>query len=207
LIEELSSPSSSQPDFSTGTDFASDASYSSPPLPVFFTSFPSNLSSSDLSYLHSHDAFTLPSTAIQLELLKAYSDFVYSQMPILDLEELLLMVKHMDNKPDEQRTNSGAFENSDKKQISFLLFQAVLYAGLGYLSTKALREAGFQSRSSAHKIFFNRVAVSKNPVGYVSFLLRTLYLTSLAASLLFQHLRRPTICDSVTASYDPLLLY
>ncbi|OBT88447.1 hypothetical protein VE02_03253 [Pseudogymnoascus sp. 03VT05] len=96
---------------------------------------------------------------MQLELIKAYANFVYSQMPILDLEELLLMVKHMDDKPDEQRTDSGTFENSGKKQISFLLFQAVLYAGLGYLSTKALREAGFQSRSSAQTIFFNRVTL------------------------------------------------
>lgn len=106
---------------------------------------------------------------MQLELLKAYADFVHSQMPILDLEELLLMVKHMDDQPDEQRSDSGGFETSSKKQISFLLFQAVMYAGLGYLSTKALREAGFQSRSPAQTIFFNRVTVSKNPVDYVSF--------------------------------------
>ncbi|OBT91771.1 hypothetical protein VE01_09322 [Pseudogymnoascus verrucosus] len=96
---------------------------------------------------------------MQLELLKAYADFVYNQMPVLDLEELLLMVKYMDDKLDEQRIDSFAFENSGKKQISFLLFQAVLYAGLGYLSTKALTEAGFQSRSSAQKIFFNRVSL------------------------------------------------
>ena len=74
---------------------------------------------------------------MQSELLKAYADFVHSQMPILDLEELLLMTKHMDDQPDKQRTDSGVLENSSRKQISFLLFQAVMYAGLGYLSTKA----------------------------------------------------------------------
>ncbi|OBT39687.1 hypothetical protein VE00_09975 [Pseudogymnoascus sp. WSF 3629] len=159
LIEELSSPTSIHSDFFTRTDFASDSGYLSPPLPGAFTAFPCNLSSSDLSYLHSHDTFTLPNAAMQSELLKAYADFVHSQMPILDLEELLLTVKHMDDQPDEQRTDSGGFENSSRKQISFLLFQAVMYAGLGYLSTKALREAGFQSRSSAQTIFFNRVTL------------------------------------------------
>ncbi|OBT61984.1 hypothetical protein VE03_08662 [Pseudogymnoascus sp. 23342-1-I1] len=96
---------------------------------------------------------------MQSELLKSYADFVHSRMPILDLEEYLLMVNYMDDKPDEQRTDSGEFKNSGRKQISFLLFQAVLYAGLGYLSAKALREAGFQSRSSAQTIFFNRVTL------------------------------------------------
>lgn len=168
MIEELSSPPSIHSDFFT-TDFALDSGHSNPHLPRAFTAFPSNLSFSDISYLHSHDAFTLPSAAMQSELLKAYADFVHSQMPILDLEELLLLIKHMDDRPVEQRTDSDGFENSSRKQISFLLFQAVMYAGLGYLSTKALREAGFRSRSSAQTIFFNRVTVSKNSVNYILF--------------------------------------
>ncbi|KFY96780.1 hypothetical protein V498_02478 [Pseudogymnoascus sp. VKM F-4517 (FW-2822)] len=156
-VDELSPPSSIQSDFFTVTDLTSDTGYLSPPVSAVFTAFPSNLSSSDLSYLHSHDAFTLPSAAMQSELLKAYADFVHSQMAIIDLEEFLLVVNYMNEKPDKQRTDSGGFQTSGRKQISFLLFQAVLYAGLGYLSTKSLKEAGFQSYSSAQTILFNRV--------------------------------------------------
>lgn len=101
---------------------------------------------------------------MQSDLLKAYADFVHSQMPILDLEELLLIVKYMDDKADQQRIDRGALENSSRKPISFLLYQAVLYAGLGYLSAKALKEAGFRNHSAAQTIFFNRVTVSKDPL-------------------------------------------
>ncbi|KAL5348641.1 hypothetical protein ACLOAV_006058 [Pseudogymnoascus australis] len=56
---------------------------------------------------------------MQSELLKAYADFVHSQMPIIDLEEFLLVVNYMNEKPNKQRTDSGGFQTSGGKQISF----------------------------------------------------------------------------------------
>jgi hypothetical protein len=65
-----------------------------PVLPRVFIPFPRHLQVPDLSYLHSRDALTLPKEGLQIELLKAYIEFVHGSMPLLDLEEFLSAVKY-----------------------------------------------------------------------------------------------------------------
>ncbi|KAF4610381.1 hypothetical protein G7Y89_g15738 [Cudoniella acicularis] len=128
-----------------------------PVLPRVFTPFPRHLDGSDLLYLHSRDALTLPKETLQIELLKAYIEFVNGMMPILDLEEFLSAVKYGYEGLSDQKGKGIERENAGRKQISFLLFQAVMFAGIEYVSMKVLKEAGYSSRESAKRVFFGRV--------------------------------------------------
>jgi hypothetical protein len=128
-------------------------------LPRVFMPFPRHLNATDLSYLHSRDALTLPSESLQIEILKAYVEYVNGSMPLLDLEEFLSSVKYGCEGLDGQKGRGIERENAGEKHISFLLFQAVMFAGVGYVSLKQLREAGYKSRESAKRAFFSRVRV------------------------------------------------
>ena len=122
------------------------------PLSEIFTPFPAHLGASALAYLKSHDALTLPSEKLQVELLKAYIEFVHGTLPVLDLEDFLTIAK-FGNQRNPSRKRSPAC------QVNFLLFQAVMFAAVGYVSSRVLKEAGFESQQSAKMTFFNRVKV------------------------------------------------
>ncbi|TVY13909.1 Cutinase transcription factor 1 beta, partial [Lachnellula arida] len=117
-----------------------------PILPEIFATYPSYLDDTDLSYLHRRGAFCIPSESLQLSLLRAYIEFVHPSMPILDLEDFLLLVKY-----GEQSHNTGR-----KQQLSFLLFQAVMFAGAEFASLRDLISAGFESREAARNVLFGR---------------------------------------------------
>ena len=131
-----------------------------PVLPRVFTPFPRHLEVPDLSYLHSRDALTLPKEELQIELLKAYIEFVHRSMPLLDLEEFLSAVKYGYEGLEGEEGVGVERENANRKQISFLLFQAVMFAGVEYVPLKSLKEAGYKSREDAQRAFFSRVRVS-----------------------------------------------
>jgi hypothetical protein len=132
-------------------------------LPRVFTSFPRHLTTADISYLQARDALTIPSEPLQIALLKADVEFVNPTMPLLDLEEFLSAVKYGTAGP-----GSIARENAGKKQISLLLFQAVMFAGAGFVSLKILREEGFQTRETAKGVLFSRARVS-SPAFFIIF--------------------------------------
>jgi len=131
-----------------------------PILPKVFMPFPRHLETSDLTYLHSRDALTLPNEDIQVQLLESYIQFVHSSMPLLDLEEFLSAVKYGYQGLDDQNGIGIECEKANKKQIDFLLFQAVMFAGVEYVPMKALRAAGYGNREDAQRVFFSRVRVS-----------------------------------------------
>jgi hypothetical protein len=130
-----------------------------PTPPRVFTPFPRHLGSADLAYLHSRDALTLPCESLQIALLKSYIEFVHPSLPILDLEEFLSAVKYGYSVQDGQRGRGVERENAAKKQIPFLLFQAVMFAGVGYVGMDILRSAGYHNRETAQRVFFSRVRV------------------------------------------------
>lgn len=166
-------------------------------LPRVFTSFPRHIGAADLAYLQSRDALTLPSEALQLELLKAYIEFVHCSMPILDLEDFLSAVKYGSISQDGQRGRGIERENALKKQIPFLLFQAVMFAGVGFVSMSALRDAGYHSRETARRMFFSRVRVRSQLSKSSQFLL-----THTKAMLRLRHLHRPTINNPSPPPHD-----
>jgi hypothetical protein len=96
---------------------------------------------------------------MQIELLKAYIEFVHGSMPLLDLEQFLSAVKYGCEGLDGQKGKRIEREIAERKEISFLLFQAVMFAAVGFVSMRVLREAGYSSRESAKRIFFSRVRV------------------------------------------------
>lgn len=124
-----------------------------PVLPKIFAPFPKSLDSADLMYLHTRDALTLPSETLQIALLKSYVDHVHWNMPILDLEDFLCTVKY------GCEGSSTGKSSDDQNQITFLLFQAVMFAGVEYVGMKALREAGWHKREEARRALFGRVKV------------------------------------------------
>jgi len=126
-------------------------------LPRVFMPFPRHLAPADISYLHSRDALNLPSESLQVELLKAYVEYVHPTMPLLDLEEFLSSVKYGYESFDGQRGRGIERENALKKQISLLLFQAVMFASVSYVPLRWLKDAGYQTREAAKRIFFSRV--------------------------------------------------
>ena len=126
-------------------------------LPRAFAPFPRNLDAVSLTYLDHRDALTLPSEAFQITVLKAYIEFVHPIMPILDLEEFLYVVKYgpssFQDGPDD------GLQSVEREWISLLLFQAVMCAGIAFISTKILSEEGYLTHKQAQTAFFSRARV------------------------------------------------
>ncbi|KAL5329674.1 hypothetical protein ACEPPN_003189 [Leptodophora sp. 'Broadleaf-Isolate-01'] len=121
-----------------------------------FEKFPPHLEAADLAYLHSHDALNIPTECFQIALLGGFVDFVYPRMPILDLEEFLSIVKNSNGVVGRGGRANGLASFSTKK-LSLLLFQAILFTGVEFVSTKTLSEEGFETREVAREALFNRV--------------------------------------------------
>ena len=138
------------------TNFQPPSTHPGSSLSDLFIPFPTHLGARELAYLESHDALSVPSEELQVQLLQAYIEFVHGAMPVLDLEHFLSVVKYGSLSSSAQNTQDTPASN----RISFLLFQAVMFAASGYVSTRVLIEAGYTSRESAKRIFFNRVKVS-----------------------------------------------
>ncbi|OJD16056.1 hypothetical protein AJ78_03729 [Emergomyces pasteurianus Ep9510] len=110
-------------------------------LPRFIKQNRMEIDPDDLNYLHKKGAFEIPHFAFRNELLKSFVNYVHVYMPFLDLEDFLQTI----------------YENSGRKRISLLLFQAVMFAGTAFVNMKHLRMAGYQCRRAARKAFFQRV--------------------------------------------------
>ncbi|EEA25922.1 hypothetical protein TMatcc_005828 [Talaromyces marneffei ATCC 18224] len=107
--------------------------------PRFLKPLSSCIASEDVEYLRSKGALTIPEPSLRNELLKAYVQWVYSSLPVLDLHSFLEAVAR--NDPDAN--------------ISLLLFQAVMFAGTAFVDLRHLQAAGFKTRREARKAFFN----------------------------------------------------
>lgn len=109
-------------------------------LPNYIRRLPQRLQTEDLNYLQAKGALTIPDRALRDELLKAYIHYVHPYMPLLDLEEFLQILAR----------------NDGTHHVSLLLFQAVMFAGTAFVDMEALRNAGYNNRKSARKVFFQR---------------------------------------------------
>jgi hypothetical protein len=115
------------------------------PLPSFFKPFHMRIEQYDLEYLQRVDALSVPQQPLRNELLRCYVEFVHDHFPLIDLREFSEVVKNGDQQD---------------KQISLIVFQAVMFAGSAWVDMKILKKAGFKSREDAEKILFKRVRVS-----------------------------------------------
>lgn len=133
--------------------------------PRFLKPLSSRIASEDVEYLRSKGALTIPEPSLRKELLKAYVQWVYSSLPVLDLHSFLEAVAQ--NDPDAN--------------ISLLLFQAVMFAGTAFVDLRHLQAAGFKTRREARKAFYNNTRVGPfsglmwNPQLTFSCLIQLLY--------------------------------
>lgn len=104
-----------------------------------------DLATEDMAFLQSKGALSLPSINFQNALLLSFFEFVYPYLPIINIDEFLHCVGQGDG-------TAG--------QISLLLFQAILFAGISHVEMEHICEAGFRTRKLAYKTFFQRVLVS-----------------------------------------------
>ncbi|KAK4948085.1 hypothetical protein LTR10_013139 [Elasticomyces elasticus] len=93
----------------------------------------------DMVYLHRKGAFKLPVRNLMLALLTSYCNWVHPQLPVLNLQQFL----------DTVVCNDG-------KNVSPLLFQAVMYAGVAHLEERVLRLHGCPSRYEFQETLLTR---------------------------------------------------
>lgn len=109
-------------------------------LPNYISKLPGYLRAQDIGFLASKGALSIPEEGLRNELLKAYIRHVQPYMPLIDLEEFLRAI----------------VQNDGAHQLSLLLFQAVMFAGIASIDLEHLQVAGYPSRRSARRIFFQR---------------------------------------------------
>lgn len=90
-------------------------------------------------------ALSLPGLESRNALLRAYFEFTYPYMPILDISNFL-----------------GALtgQSGISGKVSLFLFQAILFSGAAHVQLDCLKAAGFATRKQAREELFRRVRVS-----------------------------------------------
>lgn len=114
-------------------------------LPDYLKPLPQRMTSVDIDYLFAKGALSLPEIPVRNALLRSYLEYVHPYMPLIEVHELLQII-------DDGTGQSG--------RISLLLFQAIMFAGTAFVDMDELRAAGYSSRKSARKAFFQKARVS-----------------------------------------------
>lgn len=114
-------------------------SHDTPLLPSFITPVSAKILPEDLDFLLTKGALVLPDPDLRIEILRAYLFSVHPFMPLLDVQHFV-----------------RALQTGDT-QVSLLLFQAVMFAGLHSLQPDIVQRLGFRSPKQARETFFNRV--------------------------------------------------
>lgn len=112
-------------------------------LPDYIRPLHAKFQDEDIDFLRAKGALTVPDVDLRNELLKSYIQYVHTYMPLLELDEFLTVI----------------FRNDTSKRLSLLLFQAVMFAGTAFIDMEHLRAAGYDSRKTARKTFFQRARV------------------------------------------------
>ncbi|EON98413.1 putative c6 transcription factor protein [Phaeoacremonium minimum UCRPA7] len=110
-------------------------------LPPYIKRLPAHIGQRDMEYLAEKDAMTIPDDDFRDELLRTYVKIIHCFMPAIDLDEFL----------------DPIINGDEKRPVSLLLFQAVMFASVIFVDGDLLRSRGYTSRKRARKVFFNRV--------------------------------------------------
>ncbi|KAK6529503.1 hypothetical protein TWF281_008676 [Arthrobotrys megalospora] len=117
-------------------------------LPSYIKPTPTRITPDDVDYLVRKGATSIPLEPFRQELVDCYFNYVHPFMPLIE-------------ESDWRKTTTRSWEGFDPTRhkddrISLLLFQAVLFAGSAFVKMESLRAAGYTSRKSARKAFFQR---------------------------------------------------
>ncbi|KAL2061486.1 hypothetical protein VTL71DRAFT_6863 [Oculimacula yallundae] len=116
-----------------------------------FRPFPKHIKIEEVIYLRSRNALSLPPLRLRWELMQSFAKNGNWQIPRSNLEEAQAALR--------ATVNYNPMEPI--KTTSFLLFQAIMLAGLTTVDLKFVKEAGYSSKEEAQPLFFNRVKVRK----------------------------------------------
>lgn len=131
------SPSHNTPSLGGGREVLASS------LPSFLKPPPSCLGEEDLVYLGSKGALSIPEPELRDALIESYVYYVHPCYPILDLATL-----------EEAMLGNGT------QTFSLSVFQAIMFAGSGWVDVKLLRNLGYLSRWAARKAFYSKARVS-----------------------------------------------
>lgn len=109
-------------------------------LPAYIRPVGPNVMSEDVAYLERRGAFAIPEVGLRNELMRCYVQFVHPNLPLLDLQDFLAAV----------------YNNDANDTISLLLFQAVMFAGTGYIDMRYLVAQGYDTRKAARRAYFGK---------------------------------------------------
>ncbi|KAJ5217184.1 FarB, partial [Penicillium chermesinum] len=112
----------------------------SPPFPHYIKPLPGSTSLETLAILSSEGVFEFPPIDLVREYFKSYVRWMYPMCPVVDLNFCL-----------EALTNPKS-----GKQISVLLFYAIMLAGAAFVDEAHYRALEFESRIAARRTFFAR---------------------------------------------------
>ncbi|KAK5190285.1 hypothetical protein LTR72_007649 [Exophiala xenobiotica] len=112
-----------------------------PSLPAFIAKLPTRITREDLEFLVRKGAMTIPDRNARIEILRGYLYGVHPFMPMLDFQSF----------------SQAVLNEREDTQVSLLLFQAVMFAGLHPLKPGVIKHLGFESVKQAREVFFHRV--------------------------------------------------
>lgn len=110
-------------------------------LPAFVRPITSQRTHRYHDFLQSKGAFSMPPEKLRNSILSRYAEFVYPQLPVIDLHEAL----------------HATATNGRQGRISLLLFQSILLAGSAYVDVEYVVEAGYPSRLALRQELAERV--------------------------------------------------
>lgn len=118
--------------------------------PSYLTCDMSRVSAEDYSYLKQKGSFSLPKRDVLEDLLECYFDYIHPTMPFIDETEFweIYHGRDADGQPSPL---------SHRTRISWLIFQAMLFAATTCASPELLRRAGYTSRMVARRGAFFKV--------------------------------------------------
>lgn len=111
-------------------------------LPEFVRPLPENLTKEDINYLYLTGALDLPSTRFFKALLSSYIQYIYPYLPTTDLANIIGILV------------------GENAEISILLLQAINFAAVTFVDMMEIRLAGFDTRRSCRKAFYDKAKVS-----------------------------------------------
>lgn len=114
-------------------------------LPKYLKPLPSHLGFDENSYLAAKGALSLPESAVIEQILRAFAQWHFPLMPVVDIDFILRAV----------------LQDNQNAKISLLMLQAVIYAGSAHVDLAWLRKAGYADRKAARTAFYHRTRVQQ----------------------------------------------
>ncbi|KAJ9618367.1 hypothetical protein H2204_013041 [Knufia peltigerae] len=116
-------------------------------LPSFIRPIPPLADAATIEFCKKKTAFDIPDGRIVKALLQSYFDFVNPFLPLFNKEEVYRMLEH----------GSGTSQEAQPTpQLSLLVFQALLFAGSGFVDTEVINAMGFDHRDQARRVLYTR---------------------------------------------------